>query len=104
MRYRPKLHQYVALMLLLIGGMIYLNRPAPFDVRKWKPLSVPIQLKVGEVHTPPFLAGLDKSYALFVQSERTIKFERLECLLGMAAWQECADTPEMIDIQWRVSN
>jgi hypothetical protein len=100
MRYRPKVHQFVALVLLLIAGIVYLNRPAPIEMRKWIPLSVPIQLRVGEVHTPEFFAGLDTSYALFVESERTIKFERLECLLGMATWQRertCADAPEMID-------
>ncbi len=105
MRYRPKLHQYVALVLLLIAGIIYLKRPVPIDMRQWIPLSVPIQLKVGEVHTPVFLAGLDTSYALFIESERTIKFERLECFLGMATWQRdrtCADAPDMIDIDWSV--
>jgi hypothetical protein len=54
-------------VLLLIAGTIYLNRPAHIDMRKWIPLSVPIQLKVGEVQIPVFLAGLDSSYALFVE-------------------------------------
>lgn len=57
------------------------------------------------MHTPEFTAGLDATYALFIESERNIEFQRLECLLGMTTLQRskiCADAPEVIDIDWRV--
>lgn len=105
MRYRPKRHQYVALVLLALAGVVYSTHPAAVDIRPWKPLDVPIQLKVGRVHTAEFEAGLGTNYRLLVESERRIEFKRLECLLGMVDWQRaqtCADAPEMIDIDWSV--
>jgi len=74
-------------------------------MRVWKPLSVPISLTIGGVRTPEFTTGLDTTYALFVESERNIEFQRLECLMGMTNWQRsktCAGAPEVIDIEWRV--
>ena len=66
---------------------------------------MPIQLKVGRVHTDVFEAGLDTNYRLLVESERRIEFKRLEYMLGMVDWrraQTCADAPDMIDIDWSV--
>ncbi|HEU0138919.1 MAG TPA: hypothetical protein VFQ79_04380 [Bryobacteraceae bacterium] len=83
MRYRPKRHQYVALVLLALAGVVYCIHPAPVDIWRWKPIAVPIQLKVGRVHTDVFEAGLDTNYRLLVESERRIEFKRLECMLGM---------------------
>jgi hypothetical protein len=68
----------------------------------WKPLTMLIQLKVGIVQTPEFTAGLDEDYFLFVESERGIDFERLECLLGMAPERPCMNVPEAIEIDWKV--
>jgi hypothetical protein len=59
----------------------------------WKPLTMLIQLEVGIVQTPEFTAGLDEDYFLFVESQRGIDFERLECLLGMAPERPCMNVP-----------
>jgi hypothetical protein len=105
MPYRAKRRQYVAFVLLALAGVVYFARPPAVDIRLWKPLAVPIELKVGKVLTPEFTAGLDTEYLLAVGSERRIEFKRLQCLLGMADWQPdqaCADPPEAIDIDWTV--
>jgi len=104
MRFRPKRHQYVALVLLALAGLVYSTRPAAVDFQRWKPLTTPIKLRVGRVQTPEFTAGLDKDYRLLIESKRGIEFKRLECLLGMSHQraQACPDTPEMLDIDWRV--
>jgi hypothetical protein len=105
MRFRAKRHQYVALVLLVLAGVVYFARPPAVDIRPWKPLAVPIELKFGKVLTPEFTAGLDTKYRLLVECERRIEFTRLQCLLGMVDWrraQICADTPEIIDIDWSV--
>jgi hypothetical protein len=105
MRFRPKPHQYVALALFALARAVYSFRPAPVDMQRWKPLVVPIQLKIGAVRTTEFTAGLDTDYRLFVESERRIEFDRLEGLLGMADSRQsktCTTVPEVIDIDWKV--
>jgi hypothetical protein len=69
MRFRPKPHQYVAFALFALAGVVYSFRLAPVDMPRWKPLDMPIQLKIGAVRTPEFTFGLDTDYRLFVESE-----------------------------------
>src|ERR1035441_9026463 len=105
MRFRAKRHQYVAFVLLALAGAVYFARPPAVDIRPWKPLEVPIELKVGKVPTPEFTAGLDTKYLLLVESERRIEFTRLQCLLGTVDRQRvqtCANIAETIDIDWAV--
>ena len=107
MRWRPKVHEYVAAGLIGLAVLLYLARPAAPDARQWRPLEIPIELKYGSVQTPEFTAGLDTKYRLLIACERKIEFTRLECLLGMVDWQRaktCADAAETIDIDWTVLN
>ena len=93
MRFRPKPHRIIALAFLVLAAVVYSWRPTPPDMSLWKPLTMLIQLEVGIVQTPEFTAGLDEDYFLFVESERGIDFERLECLLGMAPERPCMNVP-----------
>jgi hypothetical protein len=104
---RAERHQYVAFILLALAGVVYFARPDAPDVRKWRPLHIPIELKFGKVQTPEFAAGLDTKYRLLVECERRIEFTRLQCLLGMVDGQRaqtCVTTPETIDIDWTVQH
>jgi hypothetical protein len=82
MRFRAKRHQYVAFVLLALAGAVYFARPPAVDIRPWKPLEVPIELKVGKVPTPEFTAGLDTKYLLLV-GKRTA--DRIHAA-AMPAW------------------
>jgi hypothetical protein len=98
MRIGLRPHQYVASALLVAAGFLYFDRPAG-DLRRWKPLNIPISLNVGIVESPVFRVGLKTSYRLLVAAERKIEFKRLECLLGMAY---CHSVPDVINITWKV--
>jgi hypothetical protein len=99
MRIRLRPHQYVASALLVAAGLVYFGRPVRGDMRHWKPLSIPIPLKVGTVESPEFRVGLDTKYRLLIAAERKIEFERLQCLLGMVY---CDNAPDVINITWKV--
>jgi hypothetical protein len=103
MRYRLKRHQYVALALLLLEVVVYFwIRPEAVDMRRWKPLAVPIQLRIGEIRTCDFTTDLNSKYRLLIESDRRIEFKRHECLLGMVDWDRaktCAGIPELVDLE-----
>lgn len=74
---------------------------------RWVPLEVPISMETGSITTPEFHPVLETDYLIYIEVERKIEFERLNCLLGLETinpLEQCKDTPELIDVSWTLND
>src|SRR5271169_6402313 len=86
---------WVGLSLLLLSAFLLVYPQAHNRIlrRSWVPLEMPITLSKGSFVTPEFNPGLDTDYYISVEVEKKIEFYRLQCLLGLPAFdfERCKD-------------
>ena len=71
----------------------------------WQPLSSPISLHKGQRISPEFETRASIGYQLLVEMDRSLPFQRMECLLGLAGWDSektCVGVSEIDNIRWTV--
>ena len=71
----------------------------------WQPLTTPISLGLAQIRSPEFTINATTAYRLLIEMNRSIPFQRMECLLGLEVWEStttCRDIAEIDDISWIV--
>jgi len=96
----------VGFLLVLVGigtyGVWILWRLTRAD----QPVDVPISMAVGHIRAREFRINQNAPYTIGIEVQKTIPFDTLNCLLGMAmgrsstALQECPDTPSVVKASW----
>jgi hypothetical protein len=75
-----------------------------------RPVYIPISMVVGHVRTPEFKVNRAALYDIEIEVQKTIPFERLNCLLGTAmaerstVLQDCPDNPSVVKASWILSS
>ncbi len=98
---------WIGVLLLIPACWLYARAFGEEHSGYWQRLVVPLSLVPGRINTPEFAIGQDGDYDIFVEFEPRIDFQKMQCLLGIAATQgnfasRCKDTPELIDISWEL--
>lgn len=91
-------------LLLFAIGMVLLF--ASFIIGnwyRWMPLSFPVDLRGGShQQSSSFKVNLTSNYLIEIEVDRSLPFERSNCLLGIQPVSEqCSDGP-VVDIRWSV--
>jgi hypothetical protein len=78
-------------------------------MRTANPVAIPISMAIGHVRTPEFKVNLSAIYNIEIEVQKTIPFDRLNCLLGMDLDEprpssrpvgECPDQPSVVNASW----
>jgi hypothetical protein len=98
----------LGLVLLASGVLPYLVMQTWVlaQQRTWTPLRVPVSIRTGLISSPEFVTRASTYYNIFLEFNRRIEFQRMECLLGLAfdAATKCHGTPEAVDIAWQLTS
>ena len=68
---------------------------------------MPISLHSGRILSPEFAISATTGYRVLIEMNRSLPFQRMECLLGLELWDsptKCRDIPEIDDLVWTVTS
>ena len=85
----------VAVGVLTFGGWALWSA-----TRTYIPVNMPIPMAVGHVQTPEFAVNLNMPYNIRIEAQKTISFDTLNCMMGMAPEPQKCERPSVIDAAW----
>jgi hypothetical protein len=93
-------------ILCILAASIYCIGMYPIWAVDWTPLERPINLTKGHRVSASFVAARDVRYVLQVDTQRSIPFERQNCLLGIESFipERCSTIPRELDLSWTVTS
>jgi hypothetical protein len=94
----------VGTAFLSVGIVLYGTWALWIATRTERPVNIPISMAVGHLRTPEFKLNLNAPYTIEIEVQKTIPFDALNCLLGMALTstelKECRDRPSVVNASW----
>jgi hypothetical protein len=94
----------VGTAFLSVGIVLYLTWALWIVTRTERPVNMPISMAVGHFRTPEFKLNLNAPYRIEIEVQKTIPFDTLNCLLGMARssteLEECRNRPSVVNASW----
>jgi hypothetical protein len=105
-RYASRIEK-AALWLIAIGFFIPLVIFSGYSLIDWIPLDAPIPLIEGRSSVFHFRANMGGGYRISIRTDKTIPFQVLDCMLGLASGpskaSDCRTTPQVIDLNWKLT-
>jgi hypothetical protein len=97
----------LGLALAILGILPYLTMQSwgILQQRTYEPLKYPLSLQLGSITSPEFTVRASTEYLILLEFDRSLEFQRMQCLLGLVEWQadkKCRNIPEVVDVSWRV--
>jgi hypothetical protein len=102
-RQRPNL---VGVIFLVVGVGASGTWVLWLTTRTERPVNIPVSMAIGHVRTSEFKLNMSAPYTIGIEVQKTIPFDTLNCLLGMAmarastALEECPDRPSVVKASW----
>ena len=97
----------MGVIFLVVGIGAYGTWVLWLTTRTLRPVNIPVSMAIGHVRTREFKLNLSAPYTIQIEVQKTIPFDTLNCLLGMAmprssstALGECPDRPSVVKASW----
>ena len=100
---RPISKVFLVLALCLLAVAWYLHQSARDTLnRKWSPLQQAVQVKRGLILSSAFEVDFDDFYEVSLDVERTLPFERTNCLLAIETVKidQCREVTPIGEVKW----
>lgn len=95
----------VGVLLFLAAGGLWIDGTWGTDFDKYTPLELPTRLRTGTFRTPEFTVDINERLFVQIVAQRTVPFERLECMLGVCnpcPRDDCQPTDPLVVAGWKV--
>ena len=73
----------LGIVLIIVGVALTAGRIAWFDHEHMCLLDMPVSLSIGHIRTSDFKLNLRKLYLIEIESQKTLEFYRLNCMLEL---------------------
>lgn len=93
------------LLLFVAAGGLWIDGTWGTDFDKYTALKLPLKLRTGTIRTPEFTVDIDEMFFVGIVAQRTVPFDRLECMLGICnpcPRDDCEPTDPLVVADWRV--
>jgi hypothetical protein len=96
----------VGVIFLVVGVGVSGTWVLWLTTRTDRPVNIPMSMAIGHVRTSEFKLNMSAPYTIGIEVQKTIPFDTLNCLLGMAmarastALEECPDRPSVVKASW----
>jgi hypothetical protein len=97
------------IILVFLGVTVYGIWLLWLATRTKIPVAIPMSMAIGHVRTPEFRVNLSALFNIEIEVQKSIPFDRLNCLLGMdllgprssaRPLGECPDQPSVVKASW----
>lgn len=104
----PRIKRRWILIGLGVAPYIFMQAWVLREQPIWAAMKFPAMIRKGIFQSPEFITRSSTTYVMHLEFDRSLAFDRMNCLVGLAFFEEdkkkCNGIPEVLDLKWTVTS